>query len=411
MCWGFCKNILLSTILFSLARPTQALTTIQTSTSMGYYRDYLQTSHYPIFHSWSLHGFYETGVETSIDFLLNNDFATNKWAFFPTQAAVTVPLSKRFSKAPERQSHLKLGRQLFSEGFEMSFLDGAQLPLFWSETGGLMPFGGELRSPDLNQTEDSGSPLVGVVAWESFFDFQTRVGYSAQDENMRKRYFFAGVVRQFPDLLWTPQLLIKQEWDGDHLAFNQQTSDLSFIFSDKWSGRVGYSNLQPRPTHSKLSSPFLYPFFATSPTESLNTDLTWECSESLQLAVGAERSFFRSGLQNEVADRQDLSAVITLIHGQQLTPAYTHISSYGGTVDDLGLRYSFNLSSETRTYLEYNLAYANKINKIKGWLQHARGGYELRIADRAKALFTLEAERNQYFEFDVRTMAYVTNYL
>jgi hypothetical protein len=87
------------------------------------------------------------------------------------------------------------------------------------------------------------------------------------------------------------------------------------------------------------------------------------------------------------------------------------MTTYGGELYDQGLRYTWDITDRRQFTLEYDFGWLSKVNDIQGWVQHLRSGYETQITERAKLLVSLEAERNQYFEFDVRTMAYVTNYL
>lgn len=392
-----------------LSSSAEALTTLQTSTSVGFYRDYRQSAHYPVYHTWSMHGFYDSGVETSFDFLLNNDFAVNQWTFFPTHAEISAPIGRRWS--PERQSRVRLGRQLFTEGFDLSLLDGVQAPIYWSTTGGVMPFAGALKSPDMDQPNESNAPIVGFAVWERVFDFQIRAGYTAREQDLANRYVHAGLVRQWDSWLWSPQILLKEEWHADDLTFNQSSSELSLALSPSLDFRVGYANLQPRPLSPNQASNFVYRYFAISPTELVNGDFTWQVGTASKISLGAQRAFYNSGFQNEVADRQDLGASFEIAQGQWLAPSFTHMTTYGGQIHDLGLRYTIDLSTNSGCNLEYDFAYVDKVNGIHGWVQHARTSYETRIASRAKAMFSLEAERNHYFEFDVRTMAYVTNYL
>ncbi len=397
--------------LISTMSVAHAFTNVQTSTSLGLYRDYRQTYHYPIYHSWSINGIYANGFETSIEFYLNNDFTLNEWSFYPTQAVVGVPLPESFQASRDVRSEVKLGRQFFSEGFDLNILDGMKSSLYWSNSGGVMPVMGYLRSTDFAQPGDNYSPLIGLYLWESIYKLQLRGGYTARDQDFVNRYAYVSGQYQFSDLIWQPTIYSKGEYLADKMTFNQSTSELALHFLDNLDGRLAYSNLAPRPTNKIEYSSYVYRLFSISPTETVVGDLTWAATDRITFAAGTEKGFYNSGYRDETSDRHDLSMDFQFAPGRWLAPSLTYVKSYGGEIHDVSLRYISDISSQSRITAELDNAYVKKINQIQGWAQHVRGSYETHFWNRAKALFALEAERNQYYVFDVRTMAYVTNYL
>lgn len=382
---------------------TQGLTTVQTSTSMGYLRDYQQNQRFPLFHSLSIQGSYDNKVETAFDLVLNNDFSLNQWTFFPTQAEVDLSLG----------SHVKakLGRQILTEGFDMALLDGVQLPVTLTATAGAMPYAGWLRSMDLERALDSSVPIAGFSVWEQIFAFHFRGGATSRGAQFEDHYVYLGVLREFSSLPWRPQIFLKEERQSENFENKQSFSELTLSPSEQFSMRLGSSELHPRPTQAKDASSFVYRYFAISPTQSMSADFAWEISEPFRLHWGGQKIKFDSNYQRESAESQELGLDYSWKDGHWITPIVSHLWTYGGTLSDMGLRYRWDRSFESRLQLEYDVAWLEKINQIHGWVQHLRTGYETKIAERTKGMMAIEAERNQYFEFDLRTVVYVTNYL
>src|ERR1039457_3374202 len=139
-----------------------AVVSVSTSGTMGYYRDSNQQGHLPLYYNISYSGTHTNGAESSLDLILNNDFTQNNWSVIPSQVMIVYPLSDGFS--PWRRSRVQIGRQFFTEGFDISLLDGIQLPVYWSQSGGLWFYGGNTHVMDL---QDFGStPLVGGSVFE-----------------------------------------------------------------------------------------------------------------------------------------------------------------------------------------------------------------------------------------------------
>jgi hypothetical protein len=127
---------------------------------------------------------------------------------------------------------------------------------------------------------------------------------------------------------------------------------------------------------------------------------------------GAKRVFYNSGTNREIGDLQYTSLQFSWGTGSSsLTPTFNHLLSYGGELWDVGLALIQDLSISSRLRVDYDLAYMIKIDGVSGWVQHLRTGYETRAWRNVQALFNLEFERNQYFDFDIRAMTYVANSL
>jgi len=374
---------------------------------MGFYRSYTQYNRYPIYHSWSLHGIYGESVETNIDFILNNDFSLNQWKFFPTQAKIDYALSSRYSGAPERQSKIILGRQLYSEGFDLFMLDGIRMPIFWSEKGGVSAQGGMARSLDMDSDTNAGALFGGFSLWEELLGFQVRGGLTAREDSFAYRHGYAAVSRVFS----SGSLLTKQEWDLNSYAFNQSASEFTFDLSDRFSLRFMHAFLNPRPTERRQISNFVYRVLALSPTESVGADFLFQISEGAGFGLSSQSFSYQAGLKKEFGDHQELTTNLLLADTHAISLVLTHLASYGGTLEDFGMGYSYAFSERKQIQLEMDFGYLRKTNGISGVVSHARSAYQTAFGERMKMLFGIEVERNQYFEFDARAMAYVTSYL
>src|SRR3989338_3807445 len=129
--------VFLAVFLLLLVPPSGlAMTSSQTTLSSGFYRDATQQSHMPIYLYWNGTHTSDKGIETFIDLGVNNTVVLDAWEFYVYGATVSVPLASGFEEAPYRKSQLQLGRQLYLEGFEVGLLDGAQLPFYFSSSGG-----------------------------------------------------------------------------------------------------------------------------------------------------------------------------------------------------------------------------------------------------------------------------------
>lgn len=378
--------------------------------TIGYYRDYKQDAHYPFYYSCSLHGYYAHDVETNFSLFLNNDFKVNDWSVFATQIEVDVPLAKRSVSDPDHLSQLKLGRQMFSEGFDYLILDGVQAPLFWSPKGGLMPIAGYLQSPDPDQKQNTNTPMLGVVAWQNVASTLLRGGYSSRNSTLSERYVFGAVTHEFDSVGFRPSISTKGEWSATDFSFNQSRTDLSFIPFEFITAQIGYSDLNPRPISKIAATSFVYYLFSMHPTRSVSAALQYQHSPTAKYSIAAAHSQLESEFKNDRGDQQDAEADFQLITGRWVGFSVTHLISYGGEVYDFSSKYSHDFSDTSRWEVEYDLAYLEKIDGIHSWVHHVRTGLERQVADNTSAMVGVEGERNMYFQFDLRTVVYVNNF-
>ena len=409
------KNFFYAALLLNFASLTaQAYTNLQTSTYVGVYRDYFKKEHYPLYHSWSLRGIYGNGTEAALDFYINTDFAVNEAKVNPTQAMISFPIHTIKETDQLVLSEVRLGRMFYTEGFDVGFLDGAEIEWRWSAEGGLMPFGGMLSPTDFSDTDMEMSPTAGLIFWESLYGFNMRFGAIVKDKEFVDRSAFTAVQKQFTDLPLQPLILLKGEWIYDQnkeISFNQSHLGMQLQLTEQTSAALDYANLEPRPLSSLNRPNFMYDLFAVTPTETLRANITWQNSKDLSINFGAEAAMYNSGFEDERSHSEEVSCDWQWSSGEWISPNLTYLKSYGGEVSNLGLRYTSELSDITKLSFNFNTAYMKKINKIEGWAQNLRGDFETHFWNRAKFGFAVEVERNNYYIFDARAQVYVTNYL
>ena len=123
-----------------------ASVSLKSTLSTGYYRDAEQDSHVPAYLYWNFNHVAKNGIETFLNVGLNNAVMEDLWRIYVYEAMLSFPIWQGFEDAPYRTSRLQVGRQLFYEGFELSLLDGLQLPFYWSQTGGMTLAAGSANS-------------------------------------------------------------------------------------------------------------------------------------------------------------------------------------------------------------------------------------------------------------------------
>lgn len=384
-------------------------TTVENSTSIGFYRDFRQDGHSPLYHSWSLHGYYGHDTEATLNIYLNNDFTAQNWGVYLTQAEIDAPLVSGTYGEPRRRSRLKLGRQIFTEGFDFTLLDGVQMPLYWSPQGGAMPIAGILRSPDVDQPVEATSPLIGVVVWQKFSSLQFRGGATARDEGLSEKNVFSSFLLPIESAPWSPQLFYKEERLAETFGLRQVTSEILLSPRTDLLTRLSYSELSPRPIRKRDLTSFLYRLFSISPTRSAAFDVSWDKSASLRYGFGATQIDYNSKFRLETANRQEMAVDIDVDSGRWISFVLTRLEAYGGNVYDGGTHFTINLNDSSQFDAQYDLAYLDKIDGIRAWAHHLRTGYKRELSKTTTAIFGVEGERNQYFQFDLRTMLYVAN--
>ncbi|HEX4925260.1 MAG TPA: hypothetical protein VFV50_14295 [Bdellovibrionales bacterium] len=390
------------------ADQASAFSTYQTTTSAGYLRDASQTARFPVFHTGSFRGLYNGGVEARVDFVLNRDFATDEWRFFPDQVNVGFPLLG--SGASERQFNMIAGRQLFAENFDLALLDGARASFDQPSLFNFDLHAGWLRTLDMNELE-ANEPIVGAIAGKSVATHHLKAGFSGRGERLQTKLVAASLLTEHQGLPLSPRLLLKGEASADTGAVDQSLADLAVTVASGLDADINFMHRNPRPTDYRDRTSLLYRAFAVSASESLGAGVSWAATGSSLLRLNGRQVQFNSGVQREVSHLQEVSYDFPLSRSSRLAPVATHIAGYGGELWDGGLRWVIEVSDLSRVQTDLDVGYLEKVNGVRGWIHHGRVSYETSLSQSVKTWVSAQVERNHYFEFNARAMAYVTTYL
>lgn len=376
-------------LLLLFCSVASAVSSLSGSASFGYYRDDQQNAHVPLVYSFSYSAIHTHGVETSLDFFLNNDFTVNQWQVNASQALVLIPLSQK------TKSRVQLGRQLFLEGFDLSLLDGLQAPLYWSSTGGLWLYGGNARVLDLH--DSTSSTISGFSIFQEVLDFNTRLGY-----NLSGKYAYGNLSKAFDSIPTSPSFLTKHEWDQNTNSWTQSFNEIQFsIFA------LSHSLRNPRKLTSNANT-FVYYVLAQSAQETSQASARFDLTNNVSVQAFTRWLRYKSGAQMEMAYQQELMLSIQLNEKNILSPVFGHILGYGGELWDTGFLLQSQITEKTSLRNEVSAAYLNKVNNILGWAYQVRSGVNYELADRWLSSVWVEAERNHLFIFDARILANVT---
>ena len=400
----FLKLFLVGLVALS-ASSSFAFATFNTSASTGYYRDDQQNPHLPLIYSFSYNGVTSKRVETSVDFFMSNDFYQNQWSVTPSQAMVVVPLSEGLSDAPYKSSRVQLGRQLFLDGFDISILDGLQLPIYWSRHGGFWLYGGNAHVLDL--LDSTAAPLAGGSIFQEVEGFQLRGGYGARQNQLTERYSYGSVMRNFENIWLSPTLLSKLEYDLNNNSWSQSLNQLQLNPRSDVSLSLSHSNLKPRKLTTDQNQ-FVYYILSQSAQETEQLSLQFQATQEISMQAFGRIMRFNTDLQMETANQQEISLTWILSRYNNITPVVGHIQGYGGELLDTGVRLKSNISELTTLTNELSAAYLSKINNIVGWAYQIRSGLSYNLGARWVSTAWLELERNHLFLIDARVVANVT---
>ncbi|MGE3975465.1 MAG: hypothetical protein AB7F59_13150 [Bdellovibrionales bacterium] len=386
--------------MLSFQTNTHAFVSFETKTSFGYYKDVQQRQKFPLYLSWSYQGLHSQGIETSLQMIMNNNLLENKWKVTPAYGSVVVPLSKKY------RSRVEAGRLFWFEGFELSLLDGIQMPIYWSQTGGIFIYGGSTQATDLD--ENLTGQVWGMSVFEMWLDIHFRVGWMGQDPNLKRQSVFGSIYREF-NLPLSPSLLLKQEVLPTSWTYPQSISELNLFPTDNTSFSASYSYRQPR-AYTEAEQNFLYRLFSISPQQTQSYSASWKANEKVRLQLQTLWMRYNSGQRDERAEQQDLSLDWQLTQAHKITPHIGYIKSYGGHVWNQGIRYLFDATEKTSLLTDISSAYIEKISGVKTWAGHIRSGLNYYLFSHTSASTWIELERNHIYEFDGRIMTYVTQY-
>ncbi|OFZ54479.1 MAG: hypothetical protein A2428_15895 [Bdellovibrionales bacterium RIFOXYC1_FULL_54_43] len=388
-----------------------ALISSEATLSSGLFRNSADDLEVPVFFYWNLDYTGSSGVQTYFDVGANNNLILNSWGFYLYQGFVTVPLWEGFETAPYRKSRLLAGRQLLTEGFELSLLDGLQAPFYWSDKGGGTLLAGALSTLQEKQV-DFSSEIYGGSLHQDWLGATWKTGF------LHKRHTYpalatasrnlshGSVFWSFEKIPLTPMLHTKAQFDLDSKSYDQGLAEATFYPVNSLSFGAMYSKRQPSPFDPKEAF-FIYRLFALSPELTTSAFATWAPEQDLRFQLAARRTTFGSPTGQENGFEQEISA--TWFHARSTwTPSLVHLRSYGGEFWQPALAFRKDLSDVADLRFEFAAAHIDKINGIKNWAYHTRGGVNYRFQPRLQTLGLAELQRNHLYSFDFRFIMFLS---
>lgn len=377
--------------LILLSSTANAISSFDMSASLGVYRDFRERQHLPLYYSLRYNEIYAKGVRTQFDLILNNDLANSDWEAMSSHASVFVPFEK---------GSVQLGRQSFLGPFDFGILDGVQIPYAITPTLGVRVFGGFVHPLDLSEPE--GTPLIGAEVYTSVWSTYLRAGSAWRYDGLSERSPWLSASREFISLPWSPGLLAKLEVDDDW----SKRQSLTELTLNPWDGLFWSIMYSDRLPHKILADEnyFLYRMLAVTPQKTFEQSWHLELSEWVTLTGTLRWLEF----EPNTGRSQTLGLIFADDVDQFQLPTLTHIESYGGELWDVGSSWWHKLNDDAATRVEVAVAHFDKINGIKGWGYHLRGGLEWQMARGFFVSGIGELERNQYFTFDMRALVNVT---
>ena len=389
--------------LFFTPATLDAYAHLESTFSGGYYQDTDTDSHWPAYFYWNFNQTQHSGIETSIYFGVNNDVVFDTWRLFLYHATLTLPY---------KTSQLKLGRQFFSEGFEVGTLDGVQARYDWSRNGGIWAAAGGLHS--VEQTNAGfESQLYGLVAHQNLLTALCKLGYfyNLFDNKNKDGLHFAhgSIMKQWDGFFLKPLVLLKGQLNVEDASLEQAASEFQIHPTQKTI--LNFDFLSHKRNHLvPENGDFLYGLLVSSSQKTFHTSITWLPLPTIQTELGGWYMKYDSPKGEESANRAQLSA--SWQPGRyDFNFSFGRINSYGGDVWHGGGGIKRALSEWADVKLEADIAHIKKLNSINNWAYHVRSGLTFKLAAKLVLSALLEVERNHRFEVDSRGMIYVSHYL
>ncbi len=389
-----------------------SFTSSQTTLSSGFYRDSTQQSHMPVYLYWNAAHTSENGIETFIDFGVNNTVVLDAWKFYVYEATLSFPLASGFEDAPYRKSQIQLGRQLYLEGFEIGLLDGVQLPFYWSSSGGGRLLGGGLHTLESRKV-DFSSQIYGLTLHETLLGIEAKGGYIFNKKGGESFHLpLASLKKTWEGAPLTPTFFVKGQWEVgnlSHPSFDQGAGELLLqpFSTVLWTNGILY---QERNRMLNSDGEFLYGLFATSPQKTFYTSLAWSPFKTFTIETAFKGMRYDSQTKRQSAEQE--SIFLSWVY-EDFSVGFplSHLHSYGGQVLRGGAEFKKFLNRWTKLRLEADVADIRKLNGISAFAYHGRGGIDFRFSPKILVSALSEVERNHLFEMDARAIVYVSHYL
>ncbi len=394
-------------ILIIFSGKTFALYSLKSTASSGYYRDSDNKDHATIFFDFKHHYLHKSGVESFIDLGINNNFEQDKWDLYPHQFNVNIPLDNGLKNAPYYKSRVILGRQLLTEGFELDLLDGVVLPYYFSSNFGVTTYFGALHVSEQQQiimTDQIYGASILLKKWESVM----KVGPTIKSREGRELYLgHLSIMKDYSEIFLAPIFFVKTQFDLEKLKHDQSLAETQLYFK-QFQGLLSYSSVHP-DGHLQPERRFIYSLVAIDKQRTVSSAINWDNEDNLSLGYKVDLVSYTSLKGEESGTVQELSGNWRLKQ-QKISPFLSMISSFGGTMYQGGVDYTYQVDDFKDIRLEADMARCEKINGIEAWLYHTRAGMNYNLGEKWRALLSLEVERNHLFDLNLKAVAYVTHF-
>ena len=409
----FCTVAMVLVLSLGLAvgKAQAALLSSEVSLSGGYYQTYSGQNRYPVFFYWNLSDQFFKGYDFYFDVGINNNLVDNTWGFYAYQAFINIPIGQGFEEAPYRRSRIQLGRQLLTEGFEFSLLDGIYAPYYWNATGGATVFAGANYALGSNLS-DFSSKIAGAVLHQDVLQLHLKGGLISKNKigQGSSHFAFASLNQDFENTWSKPSFAVKGQYNLSQRSLDQGLASLEFSLSKyltlggNWTQR-GRNALDPADVFT------IYRLFALSTVRSASAYATLKLGDDTRLSYTDRSAFYDTPGGNQTGREQELSAS-WLNARTTINPSLVHIGSYGG--DYYGATLGMRMELKDRVSgIRGNVGAAKitKLNSMDSWAYDFQLGLEYKLASKVMALGMLEIQRNHIYEFDARMIAYLSYFL
>ena len=386
-----------------------ASVSLKSTLSTGYYRDAEQDSHVPAYLYWNFNHVAKNGIETFLNVGLNNAVMEDLWRIYVYEAMLSFPIWQGFEDAPYRTSRLQVGRQLFYEGFELSLLDGLQLPFYWSQTGGMTLAAGSANSVYVSEPNWE-SQVYGGTVHENFAGALWKAGYffNYRENQDSRNLVEASVLKIWNQFFLHPMVFLRGQTNLPSLSLYQSMAEIQLVPLEDVTVNVSAEGNLPNQLLPE-NQEFIYSMFAAGRQNTYRLSTAWAPGRSFHTEASLRYILFDSQKGDENANHYDLS-IDTIVSDLNLGGQVGHIRSYGGEVSYGGVKILKSLSHKTKLRLEGSMAWVDKINQIQGWAYHGRSGMDFRLASRFILSALAEVERNHLFDMDARAILYVSHF-
>ncbi len=397
----------LSVFCFLISIQCWALTTLKTTMSSGFYQDRESENHSTVFFNFKHHYLHKSGVESFFELGVNNNFIQDSWGAYPHQFYINLPLDNGFANAPYYKSRIIFGRQLLTEGFELDILDGLVVPYYFSKKFGMTFFGG-----GLHVTEDKSVSFDNQIGGALFFLRNPSTVYKfgpivKSSEGIEKYLGLGSFMASFDNWMFNPSVIAKTQFELDNLSHDQTLVDTQFFYKN-YQARFGFSSRRP----DNLLLPernFIYELIAVSNQETIGGAIVWDNGSNFSCSFDGDMVSFdsKSGANSGEIQKLTLS---WYGHKNRVNSYFIRTKSFGGTLLQLGGEYKYSFDPTKDFVVELDVADADKINNISGKFYNGHLGMNFNFWERWRALFSVEAESNHLFEFNLKAVAYVTHF-